>query len=69
LELVSGPIDSDADLAEALTLLRASAGLAQARTTLDSYASTALAELGNLEPSASRDALVSLTHFVVARTR
>ncbi len=69
VELVSGPIESDADLAEALTLLRASAGLAQARTTLDGYAATALAELGSLEPSASRDALVSLTHFVVARTR
>jgi len=69
VELVSGPITADADLAEALTLLRESSGLAQARTTLDNYASTALLELGNLAPSASRDALVSLTHFVVARTR
>jgi heptaprenyl diphosphate synthase len=67
--LVSGPIDSESELAEAVGLLRASSGLVQARATLDNYASTALDELGNLAPSASRDALVSLTHFVVARTR
>lgn len=69
VELVSGPIDSESELAEAVGLLRASSGLVQARATLDNYASTALDELGNLAPSASRDALVSLTHFVVARTR
>ena len=69
LELVSGPIESEAEVSEAVGLLRASAGLAQARTTLEAYSSTALAELANLAPSASRDALVSLTHFVVARTR
>ncbi len=69
VELVSGPIHTDAELAEAVALLRASDGLAQARSTLDGYAGSALAELDNLEPSAARDALVSLTHFVVARTR
>ena len=69
LELVGGPIDSEAELAEAVALLRDSAGLARARATLDSYAGAALAELDVLAPSASRDALVSLTHFVVARTR
>ncbi|QNK82844.1 polyprenyl synthetase family protein [Nakamurella sp. PAMC28650] len=69
VELVSGPIDSESELAEAVGLLRASSGLVQARATLDNYASTALDELGNLAPSASRDALVSLTQFVVARTR
>lgn len=69
VELVSGPIESETELAEAVGLLRASSGLVQARATLDSYATTALDELGNLPPSSSRDALVSLTHFVVARTR
>lgn len=69
VELVSGPIESEAELAEAMRLLRASAGLAQARSTLEGYASTALAELGSLPSSAARDALVSLTQFVVARTR
>ncbi len=68
LELVSGPIDSEGDLAEAVALLRSSPGLAQARSTLEGYAATALAELNTLAPSAARDALVSLTHFVVART-
>lgn len=69
VELVSGPIDSEPELVEAVGLLRVSSGLVQARATLDNYASTALAELGHLPPSSSRDALVSLTHFVVARTR
>ena len=69
IELVSGPIHSESELAEAVGLLRDSAGLAQARAKLDAYADTALAELGGLAASASRDALVSLTHFVVARTR
>ena len=69
VELVSGPIESEAELAEAVALLRASAGLTQARSTLDHYAATALDELSNLAPSTSRDALVSLTHFVVARTK
>ncbi len=69
VELVSGPITSEAELAEAVGLLRESAGLARARATLEGYAGTALAELSGLAPSASRDALVSLTHFVVARTR
>ena len=69
LELLGGPIESEHEVTEAVGLLRESAGLAQARATLDRYASTALAELDVLAPSASRDALVSLTHFVVARTR
>jgi heptaprenyl diphosphate synthase len=69
LELVSGPIGSEAELAEAVGLLRDSDGMARARATLDDYATTALAELDVLAPSASRDAMVSLTHFVVARTR
>ena len=69
VELVSGPIESEDELAEAMALLQSSAGLAQARTTLESYAATALAELGTLLPSTAREALVSLTHFVVARTR
>ena len=69
LELVGGPIESEDELTEAVGLLRESAGLARARETLDGYATAALAELDVLAPSASRDALVSLTHFVVARTR
>jgi heptaprenyl diphosphate synthase len=69
LELVAGPIESDDEVMEALALLRASEGLNRARATLDGYASTALSELAHLEPSPSRDAMVSLTHYVVARTR
>jgi len=69
LELVSGPIRLDAEVAQALSLLRISEGLKKARETLEGYASTALAELDNLEPSSARDALVSLTNYVVARTQ
>ncbi len=69
LELVTAPIASDAEVYEAVALLRDSAGMARARETLEEYAAVALAELGNLRPSVARDALASLTHFVVARTR
>ena len=69
VELVSRPIRDDADVALAVDLLRDSVGMATARQTLEGYADRALAELDVLPNSASRDALSSLAHFVVARTR
>ena len=48
VELVSAPIHADADVAEAVSLLRDSNGLAKARETLRDYASTAQTELDAL---------------------
>ncbi len=67
-ELVAGPITDDAELAEAMTLLRQSAGLERARKTLAQYADTASEALSELPACSSRDALGSLTRFVVERT-
>ncbi len=69
VELVSAPIADDAEVAEAVGLLRESAGLARAKQTLAEYADRAAGELDLLPPSGSRDALSSLVRFVVDRTR
>lgn len=69
IDLVSRPLDDEAEVAEAVALLSASDGMVQARQTLDSYATEAAAALADLPPSAARDALTSLTRFVVERTR
>src|SRR6476661_2285423 len=68
-ELVSGPITSDAELGEAVTLLSCSPGMTAARDTLAGYADAAKAELALLADSSSKDAMSSLVRFVVARTR
>src|SRR6478609_326377 len=68
-ELVSGPITSDSELGEAVTLLSSSPGMAQARDTLSGYADAAKAELALLPDSSSMQALSSLVRFVVARSR
>ncbi len=67
--LVSGPIAAEAEVREAVELLRCSPGMAAAQDTLGRYAETALGELDLLPESASRDAMSSLVTFVVARTR
>ena len=69
IDLVSRPLHDEAEIAEAVALLSASDGMMQARETLDSYASEAADALAELPPSAARDALTSLTRFVVERTR
>ena len=51
-ELLAGPIEHDDLVAEALTLLRASAGLDRARQTVGSFADQARAELA--VPDAAR---------------
>jgi heptaprenyl diphosphate synthase len=68
IELVSRPLRDDAEVAEAIALLRESEGLAEARRTLDQFAVDATRALEELPPSPSRDALSSLTTFVVQRT-
>jgi heptaprenyl diphosphate synthase len=67
-QLLSGPITVDVEVDEALELLRRSAGLQRARQTLDEYADQARTELGKLPSCAARDALESLSEYVVARS-
>jgi heptaprenyl diphosphate synthase len=66
--LSSGPISDDAEVDEALTLLRRSPGLERAAGTLAEYAGRALAELAALPACPARDALELLARYVVART-
>ncbi len=66
--LVSGPIADESDLAEAIRLLKSSPGMEQARATLAGYAATARAELDALPEGSARQALRSLTDFVLSRT-
>ncbi|MBM7770423.1 heptaprenyl diphosphate synthase [Actinokineospora baliensis] len=68
-QLLAGPITDDAEVDEALELLRRSSGLDRALRTLESYADRAHAELAALPGCAARDALELLTRYVVARTR
>ena len=53
IDLVSRPLRDEAELAEALGLLRASEGMAEARQTLDEYAADAASALDDLRPSAA----------------
>ncbi|GAA0897991.1 polyprenyl synthetase family protein [Pseudonocardia zijingensis] len=66
--LISRPITDDAEVDEALTLLRNGRGLARARDVLADQAATARAELGKLPPCPATEALASLTNYVVDRT-
>jgi geranylgeranyl pyrophosphate synthase len=67
-ELVSRALVDDAEHAEALALLRASAAIEEARETLRGYADTARATLGRLPDVPARAALEGLTDLVIART-
>ncbi|MFI9382717.1 polyprenyl synthetase family protein [Kutzneria sp. NPDC052558] len=67
-ELLAGPITDDNLVDEALKLLRESAGLEQARQTLAGYADQARTALRALPAGPARDALDSLTDYMVART-
>jgi heptaprenyl diphosphate synthase len=68
LELLSAPLTDDDAVAEALALLRSSAGLAHARATLSEYARRARRELEPLPESAARDACESVADYLAART-
>ncbi|NYH78648.1 heptaprenyl diphosphate synthase [Actinopolyspora biskrensis] len=68
-ELLSGSLETDEDVQEALRRLRDSTGLKRARETLDDYAARANEELARLPDSPPRDALYALVDYVVARTR
>jgi heptaprenyl diphosphate synthase len=66
-ELLVGPIDDDARLAEALALLRASAGMAKAKDTVARYAAQAREELAALPDGPGRQALATLVEFTISR--
>jgi len=67
-ELLAEPLTDDGLVAEALALLRGSGGLERALGTLHFYADRARAELAKLPDLPARDALASLTDYLVART-
>jgi len=66
-ELLAGPIDNDADVAEAITLLRASTGLVEAKRTVQRYAEEARVELANLPDVPGRLALANLVDYTANR--
>lgn len=65
--LLNGPVEDDADVAEALALLRASEGMAKAKQTVRAYATQARDELKHLPDVAGRKALASLVDYTVNR--
>jgi len=66
--LLEGDLSGDAELAEALSRLRAHPAMAQARAILQDHADRARVVAGTLPPSAAREALLVLTDYVLART-
>lgn len=66
-ELLVGPIDDDEVVAEALTLLRASPGMAKAKQSLREYAAQAHRELDQLPDVPGRRALQTLVDFTISR--
>ncbi len=66
-ELLQGPLERDAEVAEALALLRSSGGIAAAKATVQEYAERARAELDGLPDVPGRRALASLVDYTVNR--
>jgi heptaprenyl diphosphate synthase len=66
-ELLSGPVEDDEAVAEALALLRASPGMAKAKHFLAQYAAQARAELALLPDVPGRRALETLVDYTVSR--
>ena len=66
-ELLAGPMDDDVHVAEALTLLRASPGMAEAKDTVARYAAKARDELAGLPDGAGRQALATLVDYTISR--
>ncbi len=66
-ELLAGPVEDDAAVAEALALLRASEGIVKAKATVREYAEQARRELALLPDVPGRRALASLVDYTVNR--
>ena len=67
-ELLSHPLTDEAEVDEALHLLRAGPGVPRTRTVLTEHATAARAELAKLPDCPAAKALASLTTYVVDRT-
>ena len=67
LELLAGPVTDDAEILEALTLLRESPGMAKAKDVLDQYAAQARHELDLLPDVPGRRALAALVDYTISR--
>ena len=67
-ELVAKPLVDDDEHAEALSLLRASDALVEARGTLQAYADASRAKLADLPDVAARAAFEAVVDIVIART-
>jgi heptaprenyl diphosphate synthase len=66
-QLLAGPVEKDADVAEALQLLRTSRGIVQAKETVARYAEQARDELVYLPDVPGRRALANLVDYTVNR--
>jgi heptaprenyl diphosphate synthase len=66
-ELLTGPVEDDEVVAEALRLLRASQGMVKAKQTVLDYAEQARQELAAMPDVAGRRALESLVGYTVTR--
>jgi heptaprenyl diphosphate synthase len=66
-ELLAGPVEDDAAVAEALTLLRASPGMAKAKDVLAQHAAQAHYELDQLPDVPGRRALAALVDYTISR--
>ncbi|WP_300007332.1 polyprenyl synthetase family protein [Pseudonocardia sp.] len=66
--LLADPITDDAEVAEALELLRRGDGIARAREVLAAQAKEAQRELERLPACPAADALTTLTNYMVERT-
>ena len=66
-QLLKGPIEDDAEVAEALALLRSSRGIARAKETVARYATQARDELAQLPDVPGRVALANLIDYTINR--
>jgi heptaprenyl diphosphate synthase len=66
-QLLAGPVEDDDAVIEALTLLRASPGMAQAKDVLAQYAAKARHELALLPDVTGRRALEALVDYTISR--
>ena len=66
-DLLAQPLTDDAEIAEALDLLRASDGMRRARATLEKYVDDAMTELDALPACPANEALRRLVRFTVDR--
>ncbi|WP_228783122.1 polyprenyl synthetase family protein [Nocardia cyriacigeorgica] len=65
--LLARPLETDAEVDEALELLGRSPGMTQAKQKLQEYADLAYAELSALPPGPANDALVRLVRYTIER--